>query len=181
VTERRLNNIILIGYRGSGKTTVGRMLAERLGWSFVDTDVLVESEAGMSIAAIFTAEGEAGFRARERDTIARVVENAQQVIAIGGGAVTDQDNVDRLRSAGTIIWLTATAEVLWARIEADQRSTTTRPDLTPVGGLEEVRTILARREAAYKMAADVCIDTRARNAHEVAAAAEIAVRAVNAD
>ncbi len=167
MADRRARNVSLIGYRGSGKTTVGRVLAERLNWSFVDTDAMIESEAHMTIADIFAAEGETGFRAREHDAIARVAVDARQVIAAGGGAVIDQRNVEFLKSAGPIVWLTACAEVLWARIEADRRSTRTRPDLTPLGGLEEVQAMLAKRQDAYRAAADLTVDTGSPNAAEV--------------
>jgi shikimate kinase len=172
-----LNNVVLIGYRGSGKTTVGPLLAERLGWTFVDTDDLIASDAGTSIADIFAAEGEAGFRKREARAIARAGQGKQQVIAVGGGAVTDADNAEQLRSAGTVVWLTAPPEVLWERIKQDEQTASARPDLTTVGGLEEVRTVLAEREAAYEAAADVRIDTAERSPDDVAAALGIAVRA----
>jgi shikimate kinase len=172
-----LNNVALIGYRGSGKTTVGRLLAKRLGWTFVDTDDLIVSDAGTSIADIFAAEGETGFRQHEYQAIAGVTQGTHQVIAVGGGAVTDADNVERLRSGGTVVWLTAPPEVLWARIKQDEQTASARPDLTTGGGLAEVRTVLAEREAAYEAAADVRMDTANRSPDDVAAAAETAVRA----
>ena len=94
MTAHTAKNIVLIGYRGSGKTSVGRLLADRLGWAFVDTDDLIESQAGTSIADIFATEGEAGFRAREREAIAKATQDARRVIAVGGGAVTDRRNVE---------------------------------------------------------------------------------------
>ena len=90
---------MLIGYRGSGKTVVGRLLAERRGWTFVDTDALIEAQAGISIAEIFAAEGEAGFRAREERVIARVAADRRRVLSVGGGAVLRQENVAQLREA----------------------------------------------------------------------------------
>jgi shikimate kinase len=96
------------------------------------------------------------------------VEKTKQVIAVGGGAVTDQRNVERLRSAGRIVWLTATPEVLWQRVKADPRSASTRPDLGAGGGLEEVRTLLAARQPGYGAAADLTIDTTRHSAARTA-------------
>ena len=163
MTAPEVDNIVLIGYRGSGKTTVGRLLAERLGWAFVDTDDLIESQADSAIADIFATEGEAGFRARERDIITRVTQHSEQVIAVGGGAVSDPENVERLKAAGTVIWLTASPRGLWQRIKQDRHSAATRPDLTPTGGLDEVRALLAHRQVAYRTAADLDIDTEHRD------------------
>ncbi|MCH7814825.1 MAG: shikimate kinase, partial [Planctomycetes bacterium] len=100
-------NLVLIGYRGAGKSAVGRLLAEQTGWTFVDIDAVIESEAGQSIAEIFAAGGEPAFRKHERDVIARVTQQPHQVIAVGGGAILDRRNVDRLRATGRVIWLTA--------------------------------------------------------------------------
>jgi len=162
-------NIILIGYRGSGKTTVGRLLAERLGWAFVDTDALIEARAQTTIADIFATQGQDGFRKREREAIASLAKGEQQVIAAGGGAVMDRRNLEGLRTAGTIIWLTASPEVLWARIKQDRRTAESRPNLTAAGGLDEVRTILAERQASYRQAANLTIDTEHRDPQEAAA------------
>ena len=159
MADRNPGNVILIGYRGSGKSTVGRLLAEQLGWTFVDTDALIESQAGSTIADVFATEGEAGFRAREGEAIVQITQDIRQVIAVGGGAVTDRRNVERLRGAGKVIWLTAPPEVLWQRISRDERSGTTRPDLTPAGGLDEVRAVLAGRQDIYRAAASLTFNT----------------------
>ncbi len=170
MTAHTAKNIVLIGYRGSGKTSVGRLLADRLGWAFVDTDDLIESQAGTSIADIFATEGEAGFRAREREAIAKATQDARRVIAVGGGAVTDRRNVERLRLAAKVVWLTAQPDVLWQRINQDDRTRATRPNLTPGGGLEEVRRVLADRESAYRDASDFAIDTEQQDSRRVAGA-----------
>jgi len=175
MTDRQTNIVVLIGYRGSGKTAVGRLLAERLGWAFVDTDSIVETEAGLSIAEIFAARGEADFRRRESAIIARVADAPHQVISAGGGAVSDPANVAHLRRTGRIVWLTAPAEVLWERIRDDPGSRQTRPDLTETGGLDEVRRLLAAREPGYRQAADLSVSTQDRSPHQVAAAVERAI------
>lgn len=165
-----MNNIVLIGYRGSGKTMIGRLLASRLGRPFVDSDALIEAGAGRSIADIFATEGEQGFRQRESEVIVRVTQGDNQVLSVGGGAVLDQANVDRLRASGSIVWLTAPAEVLWNRISRDTGRAVARPDLTPDGGLEEVRALLAVREPAYRAAAGLTVTTVGRSPEGVVAA-----------
>jgi shikimate kinase len=154
----RQRNLILIGYRGSGKTTVGRQAAQRLGYAFVDTDERVVAEAGQSIAAIFEQEGEAGFREREARAIQEATRGSRRVISAGGGAILRSDNVTRLRERGFVVWLTASPDVLWRRIERDEATSETRPALSRLAGVEEVRTVLASRLEAYRRAADGVVD-----------------------
>jgi shikimate kinase len=153
-------NVVLIGYRGSGKTSIGRRLAELLGLGFVDTDILIADAAGTTIRDIFAAEGEAGFRQRESAAIASVATRDGLVIALGGGAVLNPGNLQALKASGRahVIWLRAPAEVLHARIQGDAATSATRPNLTAAGGLEEVRRLLAQRKPLYEAAADHEID-----------------------
>ncbi|MCH7526073.1 MAG: shikimate kinase [Planctomycetes bacterium] len=160
-------NVVLIGYRGVGKTSIGKRLAEMLGVPFVDIDEIIASEAGMSIAEIFAAEGEAGFRKHEKEVIARVAATVPAVVSVGGGAVLDEENVSRLKAGGVVVWLTAPAEVLWSRISSDESSAAARPALTAHSGLEEVRTVLSSREALYRGAADVVVSTAGRTPQDV--------------
>src|SRR5262245_52270763 len=136
--------IILIGYRGTGKTTVGRLLAERLGWEFADADDHIEASAGRSIAAIFATEGEgeAAFRDYEAAAIRELCQCERIVIATGGGAVLRPDNRELLRSAGFVAWLTATPETIWERLRGDPTTAARRPNLTPAGGIDEVRALV---------------------------------------
>jgi shikimate kinase len=152
------SNLILIGYRGSGKTTVGRAAAKRLGYQFVDTDDLIVAEAGTTIAELFATEGESGFRDREAVAVERAAARTRCVISAGGGAVLRADNVERLRRSGFVVWLTAPAEVLCRRIEGDASTSASRPALTGLAGLAEVRAVLSAREAAYRRAADASVD-----------------------
>src|SRR6185369_10624535 len=99
--------IVLTGFMCTGKSEVGRRLAKRLGRSFVDTDQLVEIRAGKTVAAIFAADGEQAFRALERDAVVEATSRRDPVIAVGGGAVLDAVNVERLRAAGPVVCLTA--------------------------------------------------------------------------
>ena len=168
-TARSKPGIALIGYRGCGKTVVAAALAEQLQRTWVDTDKIIVARSGRSIAEIFKAEGEPRFRAYEAEVIAEITRQPPGVIALGGGAVLDPANVERLRKVATLVWLTAPAEVLWQRIKADEASAAQRPALTNAPGLEEVRRVLAKRAPLYQQAADLVIDTTARTPPQIAA------------
>ena len=115
-------NLVLIGYRGSGKGTVGRLLADRLGRPFVDTDALIEQAEGASVREIFSDRGEPAFREAEARIVRQVAALDEQVIAVGGGAVLRRENVELLRANGWLVWLRAEAEELHRRIQADRNS-----------------------------------------------------------
>ena len=104
----------LTGYRGTGKTTVGKALARLIGYDFLDTDALVQEMAGQGIAAIFAAEGEPAFRDLETAVIESVVQRDQVIVALGGGAILREDNRQRLQHAGPIVWLTASPNTIRA-------------------------------------------------------------------
>jgi shikimate kinase len=161
-------NVVLIGYRGSGKSTAGRILADRLGWPLVDTDKLVVERAGKSISAIFAEDGEAVFRDLEAEVIAEVARRENTIVSVGGGAVLRDANVRRLRACGTVFWLAADAETLWSHIESDPATSERRPALTDRPGLEEVRRLLQEREVHYAGCAHHRIDVAQRTAGEVA-------------
>jgi shikimate kinase len=158
VDSPRKSNLVLIGYRGSGKTAVGRLCAERLGYAWIDTDARIVAAAGVSIAEIFEREGEPGFRDREARAIAAAADGARTVISAGGGAILRDDNVARLRASGFVVWLTAPPDVLWSRIRQDAASAENRPSLTSGSGLAEVREVLAARADRYRRAADAQVD-----------------------
>jgi len=145
-------NLVLIGYRCTGKTTVGRILAEKLGWPLVDTDTLIQERAGKSIKDIVAAGGWPEFRRLERETIADVAAQDRRVISAGGGAILDEVNRKALRAGGRVVLLTAAPEMIWQRMKADPRTLAERPNLTDSGGIAEVRNVLAEREAAYQAA-----------------------------
>ena len=149
--------IFLIGYRGSGKTTVGRALAARLGWDFLDADERIESAAGMSIKDIFATQGETAFRDRESAVLTQLAALTRTVVATGGGVVLREPNRALLRS-GFVAWLTASAETLARRIHDDPTTATRRPNLTASGGVEEVRALLAVRTPLYAELADFVAD-----------------------
>jgi shikimate kinase len=161
--------ILLIGYRGTGKTTVGRLLACELGWAFADCDDLVESAAGKSVADIFAEEGETGFRDREAAALGELCGRGRLVIATGGGAVLRAENRELLRSAGFTAWLSARPETIWSRLETDPITAHRRPNLTAAGGVEEVRKLLADREPLYQAVADFAVDADVASPESVAA------------
>ena len=165
-----MGTIYLVGYRGAGKTTIGRRLAEETGLEFRDLDDAIEDRAGMSISEIFAGEGEAGFRAREaRELEAFASEGKHAVVATGGGIVLAAANVKRLRSTGHVVWLRAPAEVLRDRLARDCTTAARRPALSGESALDEVERVLAAREPLYRTAAHFEIDTGACGPDEAAA------------
>jgi shikimate kinase len=145
-------SIILVGYRGSGKTTIGKKLADRLWQTFVDTDDMVAKAAGKTIKQIFEEDGEAKFRELEIAAVRDACATSDHVIALGGGAVTRQENRDAVKQSGhKVVYLRCDPQVLLKRIESDPTTATTRPNLTTMGGgIEEIRTLLAVREPLYR-------------------------------
>ena len=143
--------MILLGYRGSGKTTIGRRLAERMQMPFVDTDDLVIAMAGRSIREIFEQKGETYFRELESLAVQDVC-GREAIIALGGGAVLREENRKRLiTSPHRRIFLRCEAQSLHDRIHADPRTAENRPSLTHLGGgIEEIRSLLAAREPFYR-------------------------------
>lgn len=169
--EKRVSlkrSIALIGYRGSGKTTVARHLARLLGVEHVDTDELIVARAGRTIREIFEQDGEPAFRRVEREVVAALSGRSPCVISVGGGAIESGKNVACLKCVGAIIWLTASPETLHRRIAEDTGSTASRPPLTSQCGLDEVRAVLSRRAPLYRKAADRTIDTTHRTPWEIA-------------
>ncbi|HTY16797.1 MAG TPA: 3-dehydroquinate synthase [Myxococcota bacterium] len=169
----RRETIWLVGLMGAGKSTAGRRLAERLGRPFVDSDEMIEREAGASIAEIFASEGEPAFRARERAALERVAARGA-VVALGGGAIAQPGAAARLARSGTIVWLRARPETLASRIG----ETEARPLLGGLRGearVQRLRELLAEREPHYA-SAHLAIDTDALDLDAVAArlAAELA-------
>lgn len=149
-------NIILTGFMGTGKTTVGKRLAKRLGWQFVDVDRLIEERAGMPIAKIFAERGETVFRRLERRCISRAIHGPDQVIATGGGAFVDPVSRGRLRASGPVVCLTARPRVILARVG---RRLDARPLLSrSANPIARIQSLLKQRAGAYAQA-DLTIDT----------------------
>ena len=162
-------NIFLIGYRGSGKTTVARALAGRIGWAWVDADVELERRAGRSIQQIFAESGEGAFRDWESAVVADLAKLDRHVIALGGGAVMREENRQALAGRGKVVWLKASPDTLHERIAADPTTGPRRPNLTGQGGLAEIRQLLAQREPIYQMCADLVLDAERLAPENIAA------------
>jgi shikimate kinase len=145
-------SIALIGYRGSGKSTTGKRLADRLWQPFVDTDELVVKKAGKDIRTIFAEQGEGAFRDLEAKVVAEVCKLGEHVIALGGGAVLREENRRAIREAKLkVIYLRCEPQELLKRIESDPQSRAARPNLTELGGgIDEIRKVLAEREPIYR-------------------------------
>ena len=143
--------LILLGYRGSGKSTVGRLLAGRLGIDLVDTDAQITTATGRSIATIFADEGEAGFRRRESAALQDALRRESFILATGGGAVLTEENRSAMRAAGgERVYLNCDPAELARRITADAGSSANRPALTSAGSVEaEVAEVLRHRHPLY--------------------------------
>ena len=162
------NNLFLIGYRATGKSTVGKVVADALGRQFFDADIELESVAGKTIAAIFADDGESTFRDLETQTIARLAKVRHCVIALGGGAVMREENRRIIRASGQTVWLTASPECIEQRVNGDPLTGQRRPNLTTAGGLQEIREILEHREPVYGDCADLSLDTEELAPSEIA-------------
>jgi len=165
--------IFLVGYRGTGKTTVARLLAERLGWSWLDADAALEAKHGRTISEIFARDGEPAFRELEVVVLAETCKLSRHVVATGGGVVLRVENRERMRRAGRVVWLTADHDTIWSRLQADAAAGRERPPLT-VGGRAEIEELLRIREPLYRACADLVVDTGGRMPTEIAE--EIATR-----
>ena len=154
--------LTLIGYRATGKTTLAKLLAERLGWDWIDADVEIERRTGKSIACIFAEEGEAAFRDSEAEVIADLCRRNRLVLAAGGGAPLRPESRRAMRAAGKVVWLTARPETILARMTTDATTRARRPNLTDNTPLEEIVELLQTRAPVYRELADWVVDTEER-------------------
>jgi shikimate kinase len=162
--------ITLVGYRGSGKSSVAAQLATLLGCSWQDADDVLEREAGASIAALIAARGEGHFRDLESTLLDKLLAEERGVLATGGGVILREDNRAALRSQGRpVVWLTAPADVLKARLAADPATAARRPALSGTNPLDEVATALVARGPLYRAVADAVIDVSAEPPERIAA------------
>lgn len=158
-------NIVLIGYRGTGKSSVGQLLAERSGRALVSTDAEVIRRAGQPIPEIVKRHGWDHFRDRESEVCRDLAGKDQLIIDTGGGAILRLDNVTRLKSNGVLFWLTAEVPTISRRIGGD----TQRPSLTGIKSfVEEIEEVLRERTPRYKAAADHTIATDQKTVAEIA-------------
>jgi shikimate kinase len=160
-------NLFLIGYRCTGKSSVGKMLAARLKRSFVDTDALLVAERQTSIKEIVESGGWKEFRKLEHAVVKRVCSRSGQVVATGGGVVLNDVNTGLMKDGGMIVWLQAEPETIIGRIMQDKASAAYRPALTRQDLVTEIKETLAAREPVYRKAMDFHIKTDARSIDEI--------------
>ena len=157
-------NIILIGYMGSGKSTVGRKAARAVEYNFLDTDALIEEEEGMTVSKLFEAKGEPYFREKETEIIRRLISEPKgNIIATGGGLPMKEGNAGLLRELGTVVYLKAETDTLVKRLEGS----TTRPLIQNVDLKEKIETMLAVRGPVYEACADLVLQTDTMSFYEI--------------
>ena len=162
-SARKIKNITLIGFMGTGKTTVGRLVAEQLKFEFLDTDALIEERSGKKIAEIFGQNGEPAFRELEAQLVEELSERTNTVISTGGGLPTNPANLANLKKHSLVFCLWLSPGKIYERVK-DQSHRPLLHDPDPLG---KIRTMLAAREQFYKQA-DVLLNSDLRSAREVA-------------
>jgi shikimate kinase len=148
-------SVFLVGLMGAGKTSVGKLLARRLGKAFHDCDHVIEARTGVKIPVIFEIEGEAGFRARECAVVDELTRLPEAVVATGGGAILHPDNRAALRDRGIVVYLRASVDELWHRTRHDRN----RPLLQTADPRGRLRQLLQQRDPLYAATAHVIVDT----------------------
>ncbi|MEE2908944.1 MAG: shikimate kinase [Candidatus Poribacteria bacterium] len=156
-------NIVLVGFMGTGKSTVGRVIAQKLGFHFIDTDDVIEQTSKAKISDIFAEHGEVYFRDLESQAVKSVALMKNQVVATGGGVVLRSSNIDLLRTGGPVFCLNATPKAIWDRV----RSSQSRPLLRGPDPLKKIETLLDKR-APYYALADHQIETTGVSVDRVA-------------
>ena len=160
---RSIHNLALIGFMGTGKSCVGRLVADALHFTFLDTDHVIEARAGKPISDIFAQDGEPAFRQWERRIVEELARREKTVIATGGGLPTDPANLASLKTHALVVCLWASPESIWERVRGHDH----RPLLNEADPLARIRVLLADREPHYRQA-DVLVNTGMRSAREVA-------------
>ncbi len=159
----RPQNIFLVGPMGAGKSTIGRQLAQSLGYEFQDSDQEIQRRTGVDIATIFEFEGEEGFRNRERTVIEELAQQDNIVLATGGGAVMVAENRQQLAARGLVIYLHCSPEQQYARTARDRN----RPLLDTADPQQTLKDLMAEREPVYRQVADMVVSTERRGTSSV--------------
>jgi shikimate kinase len=152
-------NLFMIGYRCTGKTTIGKSIAAAIDWPFVDADTLLVRECGKPIKEIVDTEGWEAFRRMERSTLKQICTKDRQIVATGGGVVLDKANIKAMKTSGMVIWLSATSETIQKRMLQDKNTGNFRPALTEKGHMQEIEDMLLKRNPYYESASDFSIQT----------------------
>ena len=150
-------NIVLIGYRAAGKSTLGNLLAQKLGWPLLDIDRGIEAKTGQTLKNLYEESGEEIFRDIESRVVHDMCSQDNHVIAFGAGSLTRPENQVMVRQNALVVYLYVPPEVLWDRIQNDPQSADTRPNLTR-GGFQEVVEMLSQRDPIYRKCADLILD-----------------------
>ena len=161
--NRRIVNVALTGFMGTGKTSVGRLVAEQLHFDYLDTDEMIQSATGKTIAEIFARDGEPAFRVLEEKVVEELAGKSKTVVSTGGGLTTNPKNLASLKSHSLVVCLWASPEKIWERV----KNQTHRPLLHDPDPQAKIRELLAVREPFYKQA-DVLLNTDLRSLREVA-------------
>ena len=162
-------NLALIGYRATGKTHVGAALSGRIGWPVIDTDQVIQERSGSTIREIFAAGGEVAFRDWESEVIQDLLQEREHTIfSLGGGAILRPGNRATIRKFATTIWLRATPDEIWRRLEGDAATREQRPALTNLNGYNEIVAVLSEREPIYREASDFPVDTDNKSVDAIA-------------
>lgn len=159
-----MENIILIGFMGSGKSSVGKAIAEKMQLTFIDMDEAIVQQQGKSINEIFSESGEAYFRSLETDFLRSAIESKNMVLSTGGGVVTQPDNVELLHKIGKIVYLNTPYEQILHNVKGD----TSRPLLQQENAEEIIFSMMQKREPEYFGAADIIIQTKGKTIHAIA-------------
>lgn len=162
----RGDNILLVGYRGTGKSSVGRLLAEALGMSFVDMDQVIVEEEGSSISRIVENHGWPYFRGLEKNLLVRLAGGAGWVIATGGGVVLDPENRLLMKKMGRVIWLKADVDIIVQRLLQDAVTAEQRPAFSDHNLRDETAAVLHVRTPVYEGVSDAAVDTSTRSIGE---------------
>jgi len=160
--------IILTGYRATGKTSTGKILADLLGFDFIDTDQAIEKRQGETIAEMVSRGGWDLFRGKEEDMLLELARSRNKVIATGGGSVLHEKAWVKLRQNGLVVWLTAEVKTICQRLASGNEEEDQRPPLTEMGTMDEIAMVLRDRRPLYEKSSDLTIRTDSKTPEEIA-------------
>ncbi|MDX1777106.1 MAG: shikimate kinase [Desulfobulbales bacterium] len=160
--------IILTGYRATGKSAIGKILADLLGFGFVDTDQAIENMQGETIAEMVSRGGWDLFRRKEEDMLLQLSRSKHNVIASGGGSVIHKNAWQKLRKNALVVWLTADVNTICRRLAADSNTDDQRQPLTEMGTMDEIAMVLSERQPLYEQSSDITINTEGKTPEQVA-------------